>query len=93
MGLRSRFKKHWRLLPSKVSKMGAKLRIELCSPPDREKLVAAIMIDFEQLAEISQESEQLTLNSTRGETALAWVLDFEEAVDALLAAKTRLLER
>jgi hypothetical protein len=65
--------------------------VELISPPDREKLTASVMVDHEQFAEINQEGEKPTLEVYPRRDGQPWVLDYEEAIAALVRAKTRLL--
>lgn len=68
-----------------------KFKVELISPPDREKLCASVMVDHEQLAEISQEGDRPSLELYPRSDGQFWVLDYEEAMAALGSAKTWLL--
>jgi len=67
-------------------------KIELCSPPDRQKLVATIMINGEQWVELNQESGSLTLEIYPRQDGQPWVFDFDSAMDGLAKAKERLAE-
>ena len=49
------------------------------------------MIDGEQLAEINQERDRPILELYPRSDGQLWVLDYEEAMAALVTAKTRLL--
>ena len=69
------------------------LKIEICSPPDREKLVAQIMIDHEQFAEINQESEKLVLEVYPRRDGMPWNLSLDDAMNSLVVAKARLAGR
>jgi hypothetical protein len=66
-------------------------RIEICSPPDRESLVAAIMLGEEQLAEINQESGSLVLEIYPRRDGTPWILSLHDAIEALAAAKARMV--
>ena len=70
---------------------GVAFTIGLASPPDRVKLVAEVMVDHVQLAEINQEHERLTLELYPPMGSGPWRLDYEEAMAALAAAKARLV--
>lgn len=67
------------------------VRIETASPPDREKLVAQIMIGSEQWAEINQEKQTIELEIYPRQDGSPWILDLEEALAALAEARRRLL--
>jgi hypothetical protein len=66
------------------------MRVEIASPPDREKLVTPIMIDSEQWAEVNQESERLQIEIYPRRDGQPWIFDFEQVVEALLEARRRL---
>ena len=68
------------------------MRIEIASPPDREKLVAAIMLDGEQVAEVNQENERLQVEIYPRRDGEPWVFDLEEVVKTFKAAQQRLLD-
>lgn len=68
-------------------------QIELSSPPDREKLVAAILVQHHQWVEINAEAETLTLEIFPRQDGQPWVFDLEAALDALQQAKRKLVER
>ena len=67
------------------------MRVEIASPPDREKLVAPIMLDGEQWAEVNQEKERLQVEIYPRRDGEPWVLDLEEVVEAFKEAQRRLL--
>ncbi|HEV3257326.1 MAG TPA: hypothetical protein VG013_10635 [Gemmataceae bacterium] len=67
------------------------MRVEIASPPDRDKLVAPIMFADQQWAEVNQEKERLQLEIYPRRDGQPWLFDFEEAVQALLEARRRLL--
>ena len=67
-----------------------KISVNLASPPDREKLVAEIMCDGEQWAEVHQEKTELTLEVYPRQDGQPWMLSFEDMVAALQLAKSRL---
>jgi hypothetical protein len=73
--------------------MTDEIKIELCSPPDRQKLVAAIMINGEQFAEVNRESDSITLEIYPRQDGQPWILGFETAMSVLFRAKDRLAER
>jgi hypothetical protein len=68
-----------------------KMRISIASPPDREKLVAEVLYEDEQWAEINQESGALKLEIYPRRNGQPWAFPFDEAVLALQAAKARLI--
>jgi hypothetical protein len=68
-----------------------KITVSLASPPDREKLVAEIMCDDEQWAEVHQENEDLTLEVYPRRDGQPWTLSYKEALEALRTAKSRLI--
>jgi hypothetical protein len=67
-----------------------KHEVILASPPDREKLVAEISVDHEVWAEINQETEQLVLEIYPRRDGKAWVLQLNEALEAVERATKRL---
>ena len=71
--------------------MTDKFKIELCSPSDREQLVAAVMIDGQQWAEINQEPGALTVEFYPRKDGTPWIFDFEDAIGGLLSASKQLL--
>ena len=68
-----------------------KISVNLASPPDREKLVAEIMCDGEQWAEVHQEKKELTLEVYPRRDGQPWTLSYDEALAALQTAKNRLI--
>jgi hypothetical protein len=69
----------------------SKMRMDIASPPDREKLVAELFYADEQWAEIHQESEQLTLLLYPRRDGQPWEFSFSEAVSMLQRASRRLV--
>ncbi len=70
--------------------MATKMTIDICSPPDREKLVAQISYDREQWAEIHQETNSLTLELYPRQDGKPWEFLLDEALTALRHAQKRL---
>ena len=68
-------------------------KIQIASPPDREKLVAMILVDNDQWAELNQESEKLTLEIYPRQDGKPWAIDFVDALQALQDARQRLLDK
>ena len=69
------------------------IKIELCSPTDREKLVATVMVDGEQWVELNQESEDLMVEFYSRTNGKPWSLTYEECIEILLKAKELLINR
>ena len=70
--------------------MSARMSIDICSPPDREKLVAQIMYDHVQWAEVQQEGATIVLELYPRPDGTPWELPFDDAVAALQRAQKRL---
>src|SRR5258708_37791673 len=68
-----------------------RMKIDIASPPDREKLVAQLSYDSEQWAEINQESTQLTLELYPRRDGQPWEFSFDEAITRLQLARRRLI--
>lgn len=68
-----------------------KFRITVASLPDREKLVAEIIYDGVQWAEISQETDDLTIQFYSHPHKKCWEFSLEEAQEAIEQAKNKLL--
>lgn len=66
------------------------ITIDIASPPDREKLVAMLLIEAEQWAGINQERERLQLELYPRRDGKPWVIDFEDALASLSEARCRL---
>jgi hypothetical protein len=66
------------------------MRVEIASPPDREKLVAQIMVDQEQWAEINQERVELEVEFYPRQDGKPWVVPFDAALQALEEGRRRL---
>ncbi len=67
------------------------MRICISSPPDRERLVAEIVLDNEQWAELNQEGNRLELEIYPKRSGGAWRLDFEDVLNVLEEAKKELV--
>jgi len=67
-----------------------KMRMDIASPPDRQKLVAELFYGLEQWAEIHQELGDLTLQLYPRRDGQPWKFPFDEAVSALKLASKRL---
>jgi hypothetical protein len=65
----------------------------MSSPPDREKLVADIMFENEQWAELNQEQKELQVEFYARQSGEPWVFNFNDALDALERARKKLLGR
>ena len=64
--------------------------VSICSPPDREKLVASISFDGIEWAELSQEGSELRVEFYSRPDGKAWDISLAVAEDALKRAKQRL---
>ena len=73
--------------------MKNKLRVEIASPPDRERVVAQVMIGNEQWAEVNQENERLELEVYQRQDGPPFVVDFDDAMTALAEARQKLADR
>ena len=67
------------------------MEINLASPPDRELLVAEVMVDDEQWVELNQEGGSLNLEVYPRRDGQPWRLDFDAAVAALVEMRRRLV--
>jgi hypothetical protein len=67
------------------------MRVEIISPPDRDKITASIMIGNEQWSEVNQESDRLQIEIYPCRNTGAWLFGFEETLEALIEAKKRLV--
>ncbi len=70
--------------------MPTKMTVDICSPPDREKLVAQISYDREQWAEVHRATDSLTLELYPRQDGKPWEFSFDEALTALRHAQKRL---
>lgn len=68
-----------------------KMRMDIASPPDREKLVAELFYGAEQWAEIHQELGHLTLQLYPRRDGQPWEFPFEDATNMLQRASRRLV--
>jgi len=70
------------------------LTVELVSPPDRHFLVAAIMLEGQQLAEVNVEKEdRVSVEIYSHRSGTPWNLDIKVLQDALTEAARLLQER
>ena len=69
------------------------LRVELISPPDREELVAALLVDHSQFAEVRIEGGVSKIELYGSPDGSAWDLDLTELLSALSHANERLRSR
>ena len=69
-----------------------KFRTTIASLPDREQLVAEILYEGVQLAEISQETNELTIQFYSHPRQKDWEFSLEEFFKVLEQAKNKLLE-
>jgi len=67
--------------------------LSLCSPPDREKLVASISFDGVEWAELNQEGSELRVEFYPRPDGKAWDIPLAVAEAALRRAKQRLTGR
>ena len=66
-------------------------RICISSPPDREKLVAEIIFEDVQWAEINQEKDVLEIEFYPRPDGQFWRISFVDAITALDEARRRLI--
>lgn len=75
---------------------GDEIKIEICSPPDREKLVSCLMVTFEnpvdgieggQFAEINQESADLQIEIYPRRDGKPWTFDLDRLMQCLEHAR------
>jgi hypothetical protein len=71
--------------------MDENIQVELISPPDRDLLCASIMIGNEQWVELDREGGTLTFEFYARRDGQPWRIGCEDAIDALLRAKERLV--
>lgn len=70
-----------------------KFRITIASLPDRERLVAEILYEGVQWAEISQETgDEVVIQFYPHPRKKYWEFSYNEAMEVLEKAKTKLLE-
>lgn len=70
--------------------MAGRITIDIASPPDREKLVAEIFVDHEQLCELNIETGELTLELYPRKDGGPWQMPLQELMQALAKAKEQL---
>jgi hypothetical protein len=73
--------------------MKSKLRVEIASPPDREHVVAQIMLGSEQWAEVNHENESFELEVYCRHDGSPFAVDCDDATAAIASARERLLGR
>jgi hypothetical protein len=64
--------------------------VDIASPPDRERLVAQLMIGNEQLAELNQEGQLLQLEIYCRRDGQPWIVGYTELLRALADAREKL---
>jgi hypothetical protein len=69
-----------------------KFRITIASLPDRKHLVAEILYEGVQWAEISQESDEVVVQFYSHPRKKHWEFTYDEAILILEKAKNKLLE-
>jgi hypothetical protein len=69
-----------------------KFRITVASLPDREHLVAEVLYEGLQWAEISQETDKLVVQFYSHPRKSCWEFPFDEALRVLEMAKNKLIE-
>ena len=74
-----------------MATLSDKMSVDIASPPDRKKLVAQILFDREQWAEISQESGTLILELYPRRDGKPWSFGYDEAIKTLVSARKRLI--
>ena len=68
------------------------MKIEYTSPSDRDALVASLLRDSEQWAEVNAEGGRLTVKLDARRSGQPWTFDFDDVTAALLEAKRRLAD-
>ena len=63
-----------------------KIKIDICSPPDKEELVVAIMVGNRQFCELNQEGGKLTWEFYPNENGEPWVFDNEDLMVSIESA-------
>lgn len=66
--------------------------ISLSSPPDRENLVAEILYNHIQVAEVSNENDKLHIQLYGHPINHCWDFEYDEFIQALAYAKLRLIQ-
>jgi hypothetical protein len=70
--------------------MSQGFRVDIASPPDRERLVAEVFFGHEQIAEVNQEAGKLQVEIYARPSSEPWVLDYQDFLQALTLATQRL---
>jgi hypothetical protein len=70
--------------------MSSQLRVEIGSPPDREMLVACLMLGNVQWGEINQENPRLEIEIYPDRSGNPWVFSLDELIELLQLARQRL---
>jgi hypothetical protein len=71
--------------------MFQEMRVCISSPPDRRELVAEILFDDEQWAELNQEDGTLTLEVYPKHSGSHWQLSFDQVIQGLTEAREKLV--
>ena len=72
--------------------MDNEFRVAIISPPDRNFLTAEIMLDNQQVAELNQEEEFLSLEIYPRGDGESWRLPYQAFLNSLIEAKKRLTD-
>lgn len=67
-----------------------KIRTDIASPPDREKLVFEILVDNDQMAEVNRESGELVIEIYPRRDGAPWSISVDELATLLEKAKDAL---
>jgi hypothetical protein len=70
--------------------MRRKIEVQIASPPDREHLVACLVFEKHEFAELNQEAEELVVELYPKPDGTPWVFAYADLVVALAEAKRRL---
>lgn len=69
----------------------SQIRLDLASPPDREKLVVQLMIGTEQFAELNNEADSPKLEFYAKSDGQPWIVDLSDLMVALGDARKKLI--
>ncbi len=71
--------------------MQKNIQIAVISPPDREKLAVELCFENEQVAELNQEENDLSIELYGRQDGRPWIIPYDEFVRALQNAKKELV--
>ena len=66
------------------------ITVNLCSPPDRERLTASLMVANTEMIEVNQEGESLEVEIYPHPSGAPWILPLADLIEALSVAAGRL---